>query len=198
MVESIMHYSLTKIEDLEAHPENPREISEAAKSGLKYSLESFGDISGIVWNERNGKLVTGHQRVGQLRDAGARLDPSGALTIDDAGLDFAVRVVDWPEDKHVEAMLAANAETIAGRWTFKARDHLAAIRERNAGLADRLRLGDLTQRMPEFRLPDPMPAPDEPRHESIAEVIFGESHREAVVSALKPLSGIDGITVNIS
>ena len=164
MVESIMHYSLTKIEDLEAHPENPREISEAAKSGLKYSLESFGDISGIVWNERNGKLVTGHQRVGQLRDAGARLDPSGALTIDDAGLDFAVRVVDWPEDKHVEAMMVANAETIAGRWTFKARDHIAAIRERNAEAFARFRMQRLANLVPK------PPLPDVPKLEAVATV----------------------------
>lgn len=142
-VESVDHYELKEIGDLQPHPENPREISDAARAGLRYSMESFGDLSGIVWNERNGKLVAGHQRVRELVEAGARFS-NGALTLDDSGLEFDIRVVDWPEDKHVEAMVVANSETIAGRWTFRARDHLASIRERNAQLFERLRLSSLS------------------------------------------------------
>ena len=53
---------LKTIADLQPHPRNPREISEAALAGLGASIEDFGDLAGIVWNKRNGKLVCGHQR----------------------------------------------------------------------------------------------------------------------------------------
>ena len=58
---------LQSIDDLRASPRNPRKISAEALAGLKTSLASYGDISGIVWNERTGELVAGHQRVRALK-----------------------------------------------------------------------------------------------------------------------------------
>jgi ParB-like chromosome segregation protein Spo0J len=58
-------------DDLAPDPVNPREIGDDQRAGLGASLEIFGDLSGIVWNKRNGLLVAGHQRMERLRAAGA-------------------------------------------------------------------------------------------------------------------------------
>jgi hypothetical protein len=52
----------TKLSDLQANPENPRNISDAQLSMLKKSLEKFGDLSGVVVNETSGNIISGHQR----------------------------------------------------------------------------------------------------------------------------------------
>lgn len=47
-------------------PYNPRVITPEAKKKLKKNLKDRGLMGGIVWNERNGHLVAGHQRLEQL------------------------------------------------------------------------------------------------------------------------------------
>lgn len=49
---------------------NPRNISNDALSALKSSIEKFGLVQEIVVNERNNKIVGGHQRVKAMRAAG--------------------------------------------------------------------------------------------------------------------------------
>ena len=111
--------NITKLSDLKEAEYNPREIDKRALEGLKYSLEEFGDISGIVYNKRTGRLVSGHQRVKALRQRYGDVNVINGVIITSAG-DFPVRVVDWEEDKEKAANLAANAETIQGRWTESA------------------------------------------------------------------------------
>lgn len=120
---------LKSLADLQPHPRNPRAITEAALAGLGHSIEEFGDLGGIVWNSRNGKLVCGHQRIKALGDA----DDMPELVIDhasetfphlknvayvrtDGGERFLIRVVDWDEGKHLAAMIVANSPHIAGDW----------------------------------------------------------------------------------
>jgi ParB-like chromosome segregation protein Spo0J len=45
---------------------NPRTISVEAKKKLKKSLKEFGLVEPLVWNERTGRLVSGHQRLSIL------------------------------------------------------------------------------------------------------------------------------------
>jgi len=49
---------------------NPRSISNDALSALKTSIEKFGLVQEIVVNERNNKIVGGHQRVKAMRASG--------------------------------------------------------------------------------------------------------------------------------
>ena len=103
---------LRSLSDLEPHPRNPREITDAALAGLGASIAEYGDLSGIVWNKRNGKLVCGHQRIKALVDAGATFavlaSGGGSMFLPgEAGERFPVRVVDWPEEKHLAAMVVA-------------------------------------------------------------------------------------------
>jgi hypothetical protein len=44
-------------------PYNPRSISEYARKQLAKSLERFGLVEPLVWNETTGNLVSGHQRL---------------------------------------------------------------------------------------------------------------------------------------
>jgi hypothetical protein len=106
---------LKSIQDLKPAPYNPRSISKPAQDGLSESLHRFGDISGIVWNQRTGHLVSGHQRVAQLKARGATLK-DGALQIKgkDGVESFPVRVVDWDEAQEHAANLTANNPHIGG------------------------------------------------------------------------------------
>ena len=158
-------YGLNEIADLRPDPENPREVSAAALEGLKYSVESFGDLSGIVWNERSGTLVCGHQRLKALIDAGAKFvtyDGVPTLTIEETGFDFDVRVVDWPREKHLEAMVAANNEATMGHWTSKAADIAKRIRESSADRYKSLRIAEILKaapRIPRAIVEDDAPEP---------------------------------------
>ena len=81
---------------------NPRRISDRAMKGLRASLERFGELGGIVYNKRTGRLVGGHQRVKALAAMGIK--------------DAEVRVVDLPIAEEKAANLALNHPGIGGEW----------------------------------------------------------------------------------
>jgi hypothetical protein len=112
-------HELSCIDDLKPEPTNPRTITKEARSGLKYSVEEFGDLSGITWNVETGTLVCGHQRVSVLKEAGAKyIEDEGFPWLElPSGERFQIREVDWPLEKHQAAMVVANSEEIAGDWT---------------------------------------------------------------------------------
>ncbi len=153
------------VEDLKGAPWNPRAISDAAHAGLRVSMSEFGDIAGIVWNERTGHLVAGHQRVAGLKknhDGGLKLEDGAIVTPD--GARFPVRIVDWDEDRERAANVAANNPQIAGAFTDDIGPILERIREADAVLFESLRLDELEDSLP--RLPvdvdeDDVPALDE-------------------------------------
>lgn len=109
------------ISDLRAAPYNPRKITPEALRGLGVSVETFGDLSGIVWNEKFGNLVAGHQRLKALVDAGAKgwQRNGSAAWIDHpkTGERFPVRIVNWDAKRERAANVAANAQTIQGEFT---------------------------------------------------------------------------------
>jgi hypothetical protein len=109
-------------------PYNPRTIKASAEAGLAASLEKFGDLSGIVWNQRSGHLVAGHQRVKQLRKLGAQL-VDGALVVSVRGESrrFPIRVVDWDDVTEKAANIEANNPLIAGEYTAEIDAILAEI-----------------------------------------------------------------------
>lgn len=47
-------------------PYNPRKISPSALIDLRKSLQNHGLVETLIWNERTGNLVGGHQRLSQL------------------------------------------------------------------------------------------------------------------------------------
>lgn len=103
------------LDDLAPNPRNPRRaMTEQEASGLRRSLEHHGDISGITYNRRTGRLVCGHQRVRELRELGAVMR-NGVIRTPQGG-EFPVRVVDWDEATEAEAMVTANNRHIASDW----------------------------------------------------------------------------------
>jgi hypothetical protein len=120
--------------ELLADGANPRKINDDGAAGLAASLARFGDLSGIVFNRRSGELVTGHQRMQQIRekfgdhpietlDADAEL---GVIRID-AEHHFTVRVVDWTKAKQRAANVAANNQLIQGKFTADVTEFLLTV-----------------------------------------------------------------------
>jgi hypothetical protein len=92
-------------------------MDDETKAIMAQSLAEFGDMAGIVVNRRTGLLIGGHQRTDVLK--GGRLDvvdlptpePDGTVArghLECNGRRYAVRVVDWSEDRAHAALLAAN------------------------------------------------------------------------------------------
>ncbi len=111
-----------KLTDLKEAPYNPRDISEEALKGLSTSIGEFGDLSGIVFNERTGNLVAGHQRVKAIKEKYGDIDISfsadgkAAIVTHDAHI-FPVRFVNWPIEKEKLANITANNPNIQGEFT---------------------------------------------------------------------------------
>jgi hypothetical protein len=119
-------------------PDNPREMSEEARTGLGVSLETFGEL-GMVFNDRTGQWVSGHQRLERLRAAGAvecvRNGADGYIEHPKTGERFRVRFVDWDETKQRMANLTANNPRISGDYTETAMAQLKEL-EGEDGFAD--------------------------------------------------------------
>lgn len=120
------------IDILKEDPRNPRTVSDEALAGLSASVTTFGDLSLIVFNERTGVLVGGHQRLKTLRAAGAKefvREPGAQFGyIEDPKTKerFTIRFVDWDENKQRLANLTANNPHIQGEFND---DAVAQLRE---------------------------------------------------------------------
>lgn len=99
--------------------DNPRYITPNAQRLLGKSLDRHGDLSGIVFNIRNSRLVTAHQRTTWFSEAcevsySERFTPAlpdGTVAygyVEHDGEMFAYREVDWDEEMHASAAIAAN------------------------------------------------------------------------------------------
>lgn len=177
------------LDDLKPAPYNPRQISDDAAAGLRYSMESFGDLSGVVWNSRTGHLVCGHQRVGQLRSMGAALHDGSIKTSQG---DFPVRVVDWPEGKEKAANVAANNRHIAGEFTPDLAPLLVGVEAfLGEGAFDDLRLNVLSEGGPLGPLVDPVGFPDIPSGDKSAvqsmTFILSDSQADTVREAVSKI-----------
>lgn len=98
------------VADLVPAAYNPREIGDDALAGLDASIARFGLVQDIVWNERSGTVVGGHQRLKVLQ---AR----GVTEVD-------VKVVALDETDEVALNIALNSQAITGEFT---QDELDAL-----------------------------------------------------------------------
>jgi hypothetical protein len=113
-----------KVKDLLKWERNPRKISPSKARILAKTLKEFGDLSGIVFNVQNKKLVGGHQRQESLAEAEIEITErfkkptlQGTVAYGFAiinGEKFAYREVSWDEKTHTAAAIAANKG--AGEW----------------------------------------------------------------------------------
>lgn len=127
---------------------NPRRISDRAMKGLRASLERFGELGGIVYNKRTGRLVGGHQRVKALAAMGVK--------------DAEVRVVDLPIAEEKAANLALNHPGIGGEWDEALLAVVLAEVERDLPTAyEELQLDDLIGEAASDELADGLTDPDD-------------------------------------
>lgn len=98
-----MEIRTLKAAQLRAAPYNPRrdlQPEDAEYQKLRRSIETFGYIEPIIWNERTGRVVGGHQRLKVLLEQGAE--------------DIEAVVVDLAEKD--EKILNVLLNKVKGRW----------------------------------------------------------------------------------
>jgi len=108
--------------ELKPYPNNPRQISQEQFERLGNSMEEFGDLSGIVFNAKDGYLISGHQRVASLKERYGESAVEIKITEEKDGEKrgfvepehIQYREVSWDEGKSGLARLAANKH--GGEW----------------------------------------------------------------------------------
>lgn len=88
---------------------NPRVISDQARKKLKAGLESLGLLQPLVWNEKTGNLVGGHQRLSILDDLLGKGKKKVDYTLDVAAVQLTVA------QEHEANILLNNPEAM-GQW----------------------------------------------------------------------------------
>jgi hypothetical protein len=98
-----MELRTMKMSELKPSPANPRQTLKPGDEdyeSLKRSLDQFGYVEPIVWNERSGHVVGGHQRVTVLKEQGVS--------------EVEVSVVDLSDAE--ERLLCLALNRVGGRW----------------------------------------------------------------------------------
>jgi hypothetical protein len=97
-------------------PYNPRQIDTSGQSRLKKSMREFGMVENLIWNQRTGNLVGGHQRLTILDQQAGR----------EEGYGVEVKVVDLDETKEKELNVVLNNPEAQGffDWNKLAKDVL--------------------------------------------------------------------------
>lgn len=123
---------------------NPRRISDYAKTGLRNAIEKFGMVQSIVWNERTGNVVGGHQR----------LDALTAMGEDTA----EVVVVDLSEQDEKMLNLSLNNPETQGTWDDEKLqeliDTMSADSAFDSVLVDDIRLSELVKQLASKEIDD--------------------------------------------
>lgn len=117
--------AVRKLSDLKEAGYNPRVISKKRLDNLHKSMTTYGDLSGVVFNVKTKTLVSGHQRLKPLRDAGIKTEIKTKPVTDKFGtvaegyviaktssgeLRIPYREVSWGDKKaEMAANIAANA-----------------------------------------------------------------------------------------
>ena len=102
------------IESIIPDDKNPRAIKREAYKGLVSSLEEFGYVDLLIVNQRNNQLVSGHQRLKALQEAGVKEVP--------------VIMVDLTEAQQKALLVTMNNTEIMGEFTEALRPIIDMIR----------------------------------------------------------------------
>lgn len=123
------HIKLSSIKDikqLKGASYNPRMITDRRLDDLEKSLGTFGDLSGVVFNNsvKSGVLISGHQRLSSIKGWKTRVDVKEfvdahgttgigyiyATSPKGKEIQIPLRVVNWPDRKaEFAANIAANS-----------------------------------------------------------------------------------------
>ena len=142
------------VKDIVEDSQNPRAITNEAMAGLRNSLEKFGYIDLLVVNKRDLKLISGHQRLRILKEAGIKR--------------VKCVLVDFDDVRSRMLNITLNNQQICGYFTAAIIPILEKLRREvpddYVGLRlDELReeLNELEEEKPGKTLPDDIPEPPE-------------------------------------
>jgi hypothetical protein len=99
-----------RLSELKLAEYNPRKITDEAFGGLGSSISRFGILSYIVWNQRTGNIVGGHQRYEHLMDMGE--------------VETDVVVVDLDDNSEIALNITLNNREIRGGFTKEVAEQL--------------------------------------------------------------------------
>lgn len=113
-----MNIQRIAIKDLLPAEYNPRkdlQPGDKEYDQLKQSLETFGYVEPVIWNERTGRVVGGHQRLKVLQELGHDTIDCVVVDLDESdekALNIALNKIsgDWDKDKL--ALLMADLESL--------------------------------------------------------------------------------------
>lgn len=111
---------------------NPRTISKEGRQALKKSIKSFGVVGGIIWNEKTGTLVGGHQKINILDE----LNKYNSETQEN-DYKLKVEVINVDEKTEKELNITLNNPNVGGEWDYDLlREILPDVDYRKAGLTE--------------------------------------------------------------
>jgi ParB-like chromosome segregation protein Spo0J len=111
-----MHVKTLPLERLIPAPYNPRielKKTDPRYRKLRRSIQDFGLVEPLVWNERTGHVVGGHQRLNILRELNAA--------------EAEVSVVDLPPEREKTLNLILNNREAQGDWDAERLEALLTV-----------------------------------------------------------------------
>ena len=102
---------LVRRSDIKEAPYNPRVIGEGAEKRLRKMIKKTGLLGTLIWNERTGNLVSGHQRLKQLDALEGYQDKNQEY-------ELLVSVVQLSDKEEREANIFMNNPSVQGEWDY--------------------------------------------------------------------------------
>ncbi len=120
-----MRIETKAIADLNRAPYNPRvdlQPGDEEYEAIRYSLERYGLVQPIVWNERTGNVVSGHQRLTVLQNQGVEEVEVSVVDLDETAekqLNIALNKTEgvWDNDKLTELLVELGDDAIHTGFT---------------------------------------------------------------------------------
>ena len=120
---------VVKLSDVVPQSNNPRIIDPASLKGLKASLERFGYVELVVWNERTRHIISGHQRFAVLQQDGIT--------------EATMIVVDMSLEDEMGASLTMNNPMIEGEFDEPVMELLGQVESSAPELFKAVRMDEL-------------------------------------------------------
>lgn len=136
-----------EIEKLNEAKYNPRIKLEPGMrdyDSLRNSIETFGNVEPIVWNERTGNVVGGHQRLTVLKDLGHTTADCFVVDLDETEertLNLALNKIkgEWDYDKLEDVMKGIDNNVLTG---FSADEIYILMAENEDGIEEEYDFSD--------------------------------------------------------
>ena len=80
---NIQKIEISKLNPAKYNPRVELKPGDAEYEKLKRSIKEFGYVELIVWNEKTGNVISGHQRLNVLKDLGDKRIECIVVNLDD-------------------------------------------------------------------------------------------------------------------